>query len=218
MQRFNEAESLFMSDIFEKKKETASRISSQKFRRLGKGSIKFASDLMNPKERKQHTKAGKVLTSNIYDTILTVDEFEKLEEFEQRNRLAYLRTKYDNLTIMKEMGVSNARYYAIVGNLGLPKATRTYSDKKPKRKATAIAIAEEPIQAPIEKSTAAPIEKTTAPVQELIIDGLHLVYNGTFSPDMIVKQMLKFAALLEDENDQFHIELKLMQKPKTEEN
>lgn len=218
MNQFTEAEKMFLEDILEKRKETASRINSQKFKRMGKGSIRFATDLMNPKEKKQHMKAGEVLTSNIYDTILPIDEFEKLETHEQRNRLAYLRTKYSNKEIMKEMGLSNTRYYFLVEKLGLPKATRTNSGP---RKATAkktIAIKED-IPAPTQQSTANFIEfKEPAPVQEIIIDGLHLVYNGTFSPEQIVKQMLKFAALLEDENDEFHIELKLLQKPKKEEN
>lgn len=217
MQKFNEAEHVFQTDIFEKKKQTASRINSQKFKRLGKGSIRFATDLMNPKERKQHMKAGKVMTSNLYDTILAFDEFEKLEEYEQRNRLAYLRTKYSNKEIMANMKLTNTNYYALVTKLGLPKATRAKSEK-PIRKAIAnraIAIKEDD-PAPTTASTATPNVEPAAPVQELIIDGLHLVYNGTFSPEQIVKQMLKFAALLEDENDEFHIELKLLQKPKKE--
>jgi hypothetical protein len=122
---------------------------------------------------------------------------------------------------MKQMGVTNARYYEIVGRLGLPKAPRTKSSPQ-KRKATtkkviAITEAETPTPARSEVHTTTP-EIIPAPVQEIIIDGLHLVYNGTFSPELIVKQLLKFASLLEDENDNFHVELKLMQKPIKKEN
>jgi hypothetical protein len=41
---------------------------------------------------------------------------------------------------------------------------------------------------------------------------MHLVFNGTYQPETIVKQLLKFGALLEDETDDYYIELKLVQK------
>jgi hypothetical protein len=223
MSLFNDAEELFLSDIKQKKKDTASKIISQKHKRLGKGNMRFASDFMTRKEKIQHMGAGKVMTSNLYDTILPIDEFKKLEEFEQRNRLAYLRTKFDNRMIMKEMGLTNANYYSLVNKLGLPKAPRTTHAERSKRKATAkttiakTAIAVESAPAPMEASTATAI-KEQAPIQEIIIDGLHLVYNGTYSSDQIIKQFLKFGALLEDDQDNYYIELKLVQKVKQEGN
>jgi hypothetical protein len=210
---FNEAEEIFLNDIRQKKKETASRLNSQKFKRLGKGKVRFAADFMSKKEKKKYMGAGEIMTSNIYDTILPADEFLKLEKHEQRNRLAYLRTKYNNKQIMKGMGLSNAAYYALVNEHGLPKAPRTYTEK-PKRKATAkAAVAIEPQAAPAPATTATSEIEKAAPIQELIINGLHLVFNGTYSSDQIIKQLLKFGALLEGEEDHYYIEMKLMQKP-----
>ncbi|MBT2728365.1 hypothetical protein J7E63_15650 [Bacillus sp. ISL-75] len=211
MQKYNEAERLFLEEVREKKK-TASGVHHKTGKRGYVGKMLFPSDIMSRKEKYNHRKAGKVVTTNLYEEILPVDEFKKLDEFEQRNRLAYLRTKHQNTAIMKEMGMNNANYYQLVAELGLT----TQRKNTAKRKATAKkAIAIEALPAPTPIETATPIE-APAPIQELIIDGLHLVYNGTFSPDQIVKQMLKFAALLEDEDDDFHIELKLLQKPKKE--
>jgi hypothetical protein len=219
-----DAEEVFLSDIKEKKKETASRLNSQKHKRLGKSKIRFASDFMSRKEKIKHTKAGEIVTTNLYETILPIDDFLSLETFEQRNRLAYWRTNYSNKEIMNQMGTNNARYYKIVTELGLPQAPRTPRSngaEKTKRKATAIkAIAKETTPEPIAQTaiaTATHIEAPPAPVQELIINGLHLVYNGTFTPDQIVKQLLKFGSLLEGEEDEFYVEIKLMQKPKKEE-
>lgn len=218
MYKVSEAEKCFLEEVREKKK-TASGVHHKTGKRGYVGKMLFAHDLMSRKEKYNHRKAGKVMTSNLYENILTIDEFEQLEEYEQRNRLAYLRTQHSNKEIMSAMKTNNTTYYALVNKLGLPKAPRVKEGEKPKRKAIAkkaIAIKEEAAAPAQMNNTATLLMESAPPVQELIIDGLHLVYNGTFSPEQIVKQMLKFAALLEDENDEFHIELKLLQKPKKE--
>lgn len=202
-----EAEKLFLEDIREKKK-AASGVHHKTGKNGYTGTIRFPTDLMTRKEKYNHRKAGKVMTTNLFDEILTKEEFEKLETYEKKNRLAYWRTQFQNKEIMKKMGLTNAQYYTIVGELDLPKAPRVNNDKPRKtRKAVTTktaAIAETPAAA---EPAAAP-----EPVQEIIIDGLDLVYNGTFSAEQLQKTMSKFIALLEGEEDQFYIELKLMQK------
>src|SRR5690348_7251022 len=103
MQRFDEAEKVFLSDIWEKKQETKQLKAALKHKRLGKGSMKFATDLMSRKERIEHMKAGKVVTTNLYDTILTFMEFDRLETYEKKNMLQYWRTKYTIKEIMGAM-------------------------------------------------------------------------------------------------------------------
>lgn len=209
---FNEAEEIFLDDIKAKKRETASKIIATKFKR--KSNVLFPSDTMNRKEKLKHTKAGKIVTTNLFDTIIPIDEFEALEQHEQRNRLAYWRTKYQNKEIMTALGVSNKRYYDKVAELGLPKAPRTDTGEKKQRKAKAsIKFTKAPEKAAIQSNLEIePIQPAPAPVQEIIIDGLHLVYNGTFNSEQIIKQMLKFGALLEGEENEFYIELKLVEK------
>lgn len=221
MEKYNEAKQCFLEEVREKKK-TASGVHHKTGKRGYVGKMLFPTDIMSRKEKYNHRKAGKVLTSNLYDEIIALTEFEQLDVFEQRNRLAYWRTQNSNKEIQKAMGVNNSKYYDLVAQLGLPKAPRTSkSTEKPKRKATAIkaiAIDTKEETAPPTAHTATQVIEAPAPVQELIIDGLHLVYNGTFSPEAIIKQLLKFGSLLEGEEDNFHIELKLLQKPKKEEN
>jgi len=121
------------------------------------------------------------------------------------------------------MGIWNAKYYKIVAELGLPKAPRinkTVGQRKAAAKViandpkAAIAIAEAPvIEAAAPVIEAAPIKE---PVQEIIVNGLHLVYTGTFTPEEIIKQLTKFELLLDGEPDEFYIELKLVQKQRKE--
>lgn len=205
MQPRSEAERAFFEDVREKKK-AASGVHGKTGKNGYTGTIRFPTDLMSRKEKYNYRKAGKVMTTNLFDTILTHEEFEKLETYERKNRLAYWRTQFQNKEIMKQMGLTNGQYYDLVNELDLPKAPRINNGQKRTRKAAVKNVATIPEPAP---ATVAVQE----PVQQIIIDGLHLVYNGTYSAEQLQKTLSKFVALLEGETDEFVIELKIMQKP-----
>lgn len=208
----NEAEKVFYEDVREKKR-TASGVHGKTGKRGYVGTMRFPSDIMSRKDKYQYRKAGKVMTTNMYNEILTLKEFNNLETYEKKNRLQYWRTQFTNDEIRLKMGIGNNTLYKIIKELDLPKAPRT--ERKP-RTATAIAIEKAPMKVKEEKETV-PVEKPIAtPVQEIMINGIHFVYNGTYSAEHIQNQMLKFAALLDGEKDQFYVELKIMQKPPKE--
>ena len=120
------------------------------------------------------------------------------------------------------MGIHNNRFYKIVKRLDLPKAPRV--DRNPPRRAKgvnvqdkqekAIAVKSSPIMTP--EPEAKP-EIKTEPVQEVLVDGIHLVFSGTYSPELIQRKLGKFELMLEDETDDFYIELRLIQKQKSKE-
>lgn len=211
MQHTNDAENLFLDEIRAKKKETASLRNSQKFKRMGKGSIRFASDFMNSKEKKEHRRAGTVTTTNIFDEILSVEDFDLLETHEKKNRMQYWRSKYTIKEIQTGMGIYQKRFYDIIDSLDLPK-DRGHSKPRTPRKARVVAEPQNQQPNIIEYK---PVE-TPAPVQQVIVNGMHLIFNGTYSPEELQRQLLKYAGLLDGESDEFYMELKLVQKPKTE--
>lgn len=210
----NEAAFLFEEDIRQKRKEKASLHEATKHKRLGKNSVRFASDLMSRGEKIKHRRSGKIMTSNLYDTILSVDEFLALELHDQKNRMQYWRLKYKILEIQKGMGIWNKRYYEILDTLDLPKERgRGMSGEKRKAKVKEV----KPIvETPIIEAPAAIIAPAPAPIQEVIVSGMHLIFNGTHSPEELQRQLLKYATLLDGEEDDFYIELKIVQKPKKE--
>jgi len=207
MQHLNEAEFAFEEEIRRLNKEKASLKSATKHKRLGKGNMRFASDLMSRSEKIKYMRAGQIVTTNLYDNILTLDEFNILETHEKRNMMAYWRNTYSNKEIQKAMQVSNAAYYKIVAELGLPKATRVNTGER-RKKVAAVKVIQEASQN-IKLPETVVVQQ---PLQEIIVNGMHLVFNGTYQPETIVKQLLKFGALLEDETDDYYIELKLVQK------
>jgi len=217
----SEAEKLFLSEIREKKK-TASGVHHKTGKNGYVGNMRFPSDILSRKEKKIYKGTSKVTVSNMYQEILTIEEFEKLETYEQRNMLSYWRNTYSNKEITDKMGIWNARYYKIVADLELPKARRVNTAP---RKATAKKVVkkEPAIQSAIQSSLVmfeenAPPEAPPAPVaappvvQEIIVEGLHLSFIGTYNAEKIQKQLSKFDLLLEGEEDDFYIEMKIMQR------
>jgi len=205
-----EAERCFIEEVREKKK-TASGVHSKTGKRGYVGKMLFPTDFMNRSEKMKYRRAGKITMSNLFDEIITVEEFNNLEVFEQRNRLQYWRDKYTIREIQKGMGIPNNQYYNIIDRLELPR-DRVANGKK-KRTATRNAapkVTEPALKAP------EPIQEVKAPVQEIIVSGMHLIFNGTYTPDEMQRQLLKYATLLDGESDDFYIELKIVQKPKKE--
>lgn len=221
MSYFSEAEKLFKEEVRDKKR-TASGVHSKTGKRGYVGKMRFPSDIMSRKEKYNYRKAGKVVTTQLYEEIMAVEEFEQLETYEQKNRMAYWRTVYTNKEITEAMGIHNNRFYKIVKRLDLPKAPRV--DRNPPRRAKgvnvqdkqekAMAVKSSPIMTP--EPEAKP-EIKTEPVQEVLVDGIHLVFSGTYSPELIQRKLGKFELMLEDETDDFYIELRLIQKQKSKE-
>ena len=147
------------------------------------------SDYMSRSEKMKHRRAGTIMTTNMYDTILTIAEFKELETHEKKNRLQYWRTKYSNKEIQEKMGVANSPFYKIIAELDLPKAPRTErADKKEIRKAV-VKKQEAPksIVSPPKEPSAPEVKEEPKQVQEVIVNGLNVIY----SMEHIVQKRLK---------------------------
>lgn len=214
MQRFNEAEQAFHHEVREKKK-AASGVHSKTGKRGYVGKMMFPTDFMTRKEKYNYRKAGKVIVTNLYDNILTLEEFAKLEADEQRNRLIHWRNNYSSKEVMKGLQIGSKAFYEIVEELDVPKAPRRKAKPIRKNKKVTSKTAEKSEMLELQEMPKTP----EAPaVQEIIVDGWQIKYNGTYTPQAIQKRLLNLSALLEEENDDFYIELKVVQKARKEPN
>jgi hypothetical protein len=220
MQNISNIEKLFYEEVKEKKK-TASGVHHKTGKNGYVGNMRFPSDIMSRSEKMRYRKAGKVVTTNIFDEVLPIDEFEQLETYEKKNRLAYWRNEKSNKEILQGMGISNKRYYEIVAELQLPKAPRIKPNQprkatvkkkqEPKESSTPISLTEMvPAVQKLVEALETPKEETKA--QEDIVNGLNVSFKGTFSAEKIEKQLTKFMLLLDSEEDDFYVEFRLMQK------
>ena len=204
---YNEAEAAFYQDVREKKL-AASGVHSKTGKKGHVGVMRFPSDIMSRKDKMKYRKAGKVMTTNIFDEILEMAEFKELEPFEQKNRLQYWRTNFTTVEIKKRMKISSNTFYKIIQELDLPRAPR--APRKAKIQAAAITPKEDTQE---KQQVHEILVEEKQQVHEILVEGIHLVFNGTYTPEHIQNQLLKFAAFLDGESDQFYMELKLVQKP-----
>lgn len=207
--RFSDVEEFFHEEVQAKKKEFKDLKTATKHKRLGKKSVLFPSDMMSRSEKMKHRRAGTVTTTNMYKDILPIAEFEALETYEQRNRMQFWRTEFNNKEILKAMGISSKKYYDIVQALELPKAPRVDRGEKKPRKA--------PIKKDVAIQSNLTLDVPTVQVQEpqvqqIIVDGLNLVFQGTYTAEQIQKQLTKFSLILEDDQEEYFFEFRLMQK------
>jgi len=211
----SEIEKMFHEEVRDKKK-TASGVHHKTGKNGYVGNMRFPSDIMNRSEKMRHRKASKVMTTNIFDEILTIDEFEKLETYEKKNRLQYWRNKFSNKDIQQAMGIGNSPFYKIVKELDLPKTNRFKSDEPTKRKGAVkkqVAIQSNLVFAEEKLPEVPEAPKPETIVQEVVFEGLNVMFRGTYTADKIEKQLTKFMLLLDgEENEEFYVELKLMQK------
>jgi hypothetical protein len=166
----------------------------------------------------------------VLDNIINIDELRKLEPSEQRDLLLYWRNNYTNKEILKGMSISSVKFYDLVKEFNLPKAPRVDSGlprkahaKKPakKKKAkTSVEINEQQeIQMPTLKDYATDesfLDKYAPPVQNIIYNGMNLSFTGTYKAEQIQKTLKKFSAMLEEENEDFYVEIKVMEKKPNE--
>jgi hypothetical protein len=207
MLQISEIEKMFHDEVRQKKK-TASGVHHKTGRNGYVGTMRFPSDIMSRKEKSKYRKAGKVVTTNIYDEILPIDQFENLERYEQKNRLAYWRNENTLDELLEHMNVSKVKYYSIVKSLGLPPAPRKRNKQgKTKTPEKSIAIREKQVVQDVPK-----VVQEQPKAQEILVDGLNLVFMGTYNAEQIQKQLTKISLLVEDETDEYYFEVRLMQK------
>lgn len=207
-----EIEKMLKEDIRDKKKT-----GSGAFHQRGKGVRHgFSGALRTPyhfmKNKEKKNLDGEVEVFNMYETVISYNEF-KLKNIDlQKTMLERWRELYDNKKIMNEMGLTNANYYKLVGSLDIKK--KQYDTEKRKetlkkaREAKAI-LAVQPKQEQITVELPEP-EVHTPVVPEhvkLLTRGLYLEYNGSYDAEAISKIFTKLQLLVDGEPNKFKINI-----------
>lgn len=151
------------------------------------------------------------------EPIMNYDEFMNLPETEQKVNLEKYRDMYTNRDIRKAWKMNDARLYKLIDSLGIQKKTRkpskrqksnkelpTLADiqaaKKEAQTKTANELKPEIVNEVIEQIKNQPGQ----PVKE---DGFQFTFNGSYESDVIIRKLEKLQLLLDDEQNNFNIEL-----------
>lgn len=155
---------------------------------------------MSKKELREYTKAGKVVVTNVYKTILPRIEFESQTEDVQRAMMIKWREMYGNDEIMEGLGITgNNTFYKIIERLNIPPKPRGGGKKRGKAKNTS----NKKIQ----------VTNTTKPrvVKEDIQlpKGFNLSYSGEYTSAELEKIFNKLSVIVSDDSNRFKLSVTL---------
>lgn len=183
---------MFNAEIADKKR-TASGVHSRKGKRGYVGKMMYPTDLMTRKEKYNYRKGGKVTVTKLYQELISYEEFNALTKEEQQNHLGSYRKNFSNKEITNHWNLNNVQYYAIVSDLELPKAKRTYNKKVKTEVVTAV-----PVMAEVMKRKATDF-----------MDGFQFQLNGMYLPDVLVSRLEKLSLMVSDEPGKFEVHISI---------
>jgi hypothetical protein len=194
---------LFNEEIRDKKRDMQ-QLRSKTGSRGSSGSrkgMRTAYDYMSVKEKRKMNSA--VSVKNLFDLLLSKQEFEGYPEEKQREILTRWRDIYPNQKIMEALEIkSQGTFNTLLQKLNVPKK-RSWSNKKKQQP--------EKGKSAVENETAAVlpnIEKMDIPS----IVGLQLFYNGEYESDQLSKILTKLQLLIEGEENLFEVSISLQEK------
>lgn len=106
----NDIEKTWNEEVREKKL-AASGVHSKKGKRGYVGTMRTPVDLMTRQERRNYTSPSEVTTSNIYDEIMSLDDFKALNRQKKMLVLDAYKKKYKVSEIASEWNLSHASIY-----------------------------------------------------------------------------------------------------------
>lgn len=161
-------------------------------------------DSMSAIEKKKLN--GKVKTI-MYETIIPIQEFKLKDTEMQKLMLTRWRELYPNSMIKEQMKLHNKAYYDLVDGLNLPpKQKAPYSKRQGKPKT--IAVVEDNTTKEIQTLT----KPTQEPIQKLLLNGLHLEYNGEYTAEQLSKIFTKLQLLVDSEENKFSLSISLSER------
>lgn len=206
-------EKLFMEEVREKKK-----IGTGSFHMRGKGvkhgfngALRTPYHFMKTKERNKLN--GEVEVYNMFTTIIPYKEFELKDAETQKELLVKWREVFDNDKIMKEMHITNKRYFDLVNDFQLPKKRRGGAVNVQKGKIKKATREKSLISNSLQFELSESPEITPEPqVQKIITKGLYLEYNGEYDAEALNRLFTKLQLVIDGELNKFNISLCLTEK------
>jgi hypothetical protein len=203
---------MFYDDIREKKVTGRGAFSKR-----GKGvkhtirGIKTAYDFMTTKEKKKLN--SEVRSFNMYEQIISKEEFFELDRDTQRNMLIKWRDLYQNVEIMKVMGIKGSNTFSnLLKELDIPpkrRVRKSNNSTQRKKAKTTVSITERSPVEEIHDNGIIPVQQN--PIK-IIINGLHLEYNGIFDAEQLARIFTKLQLVTDGENSDYYLSLTLTEE------
>ena len=210
-------ESFFDQEIQEKKLIAQSAKARRGSRRSNRRM--FPADFLKGKEKKEYIQGGEIKLTNVWDQIITKEEYMELSEEQKRNAMEHWRKKYTTAIIKNAFGWNDYSMYKEFERVGVHVEKRAPRKGKAveeaKKKATAAAKKEKDPSGSLELMAAAPVKAAEAQpeIQAQILPavqpGISLYLNDEYTPEEAINKLMKYAAFLEGETNKIKIRLEI---------
>ena len=198
------AADLFDDEIRRKQKERSalrSKTGSKGSSRSRKG-VNTPYDYMTTREKRKLS--SEVSVKNLFDLLLSKEEFENYPKEKQREILSHWRDIYPNGKIMTALEIkSQGTFNQLLERLDVPKKRSWSRSKQTKEKRA-------------DKSESTRKEKEMDPPlvapAPYILDGLDLKYNGVYQSEDLSRILTKLQLLIDGENNSFVVSIKVQEK------
>lgn len=202
----NEIERMFREEVRDKK-ITGYGIHSRKGKRGYVGKMMFPTDFMSRKEKQQYRKAGKVVTTNLYDEItMNYNQWKVLKEEDQKKYMQEWRNRFTLPEISEKLGAGESTIWSKCKQLGITSGKRGYRKRTAVTKTTILDTGKQQTidKQPVSSIAVKPIE-VFEPMVIPKTNGMHLSLTGTYAAEEIVRKLTNFSVLLSEEKTKFDI-------------
>ncbi|MDF9638827.1 MULTISPECIES: hypothetical protein [Bacillus cereus group] len=215
-----------MNQEIREKKRTASGVHGKTGKRGYVGKMMFPNDIMSAKEKRQYRKASKVKVTNMYETMISYEEFLKLSKQDQYNTLKAYRENFGVTTVYKTWKIGANTFYKLVADLDLPPMAR--GNKGGKRKGAGRPKATTNKTVGDEKAMS--VQAETLDIEAIVKEHIekHLPkkeeknplagfafaahIDGEFHADELMNRLMKIASFVEGEDKNYKVTLTITEQ------
>jgi len=211
--------SIFEEELREKKQQRHALRAKTSGKRKKAGSM-LPIDFMSKAQQKEYTKAGEIMITNLWDEIITLEQYNELSDEKKKNALEHWRKVHSTAAIRKKFGWNSNKTYKEFERLGIQVQKRVH--KNPRKGTTTAAQTQKPaanikeeaalqkIQQQIEQreeaATTGAIVGTWLPQQE---SGSTFYLDDTLKSEEAITKLMKYAAFLEGEKNKFRLRVEI---------
>lgn len=168
----NEAAQVFMQDVKQKK-----TISHSAYKRPNRSKVLLPSDLV--KDWK-YSRSGRVRTYNMYEQIISRQEFDKLPTSQAKAMLEHWRSKYTNDEIAEKMGIGKSTLWRLCKSLGIENHKKRID--RPSNQ---------------ENTQDEQVMTTQNSEQRKELEGTKIIIKGSYSGERLAQRLYSLARLIE---------------------
>jgi hypothetical protein len=163
---------------------------------------------MNRKDKYNHRKGGKIVTTNLYDEIIPLNDLLARKEEEQVRYLTEYRKRFTNKQLTEAWGKYDNYVYTLMDKLGMrPKTGKRKGNSGKKNNQGQDPV---PVPAYIVNTHELPVPNQSAAIEDE--EGFAFKISGKFTSDKLIKRLEKLALILSDEEAEFEVKLLIKEK------